>query len=149
MAASQRVGTLTGSAVIVEDDSGFGAITLTPASSADDDSCPWGSFESRVLDAQQMVSWESVSWEASVESANDSIEISVRGGDSIDPDTTWSDWQVVAGSGDPIDLESRYVQYRVVLRADTGPPSTPVFNAISLKHNAGFPETIHEGPHED
>ena len=140
MAASQRVGELSGDATIVEDANGLGRITLAA------DGSGTGSFVSRTLDARQMVTWDSVSWEANVP-AGASLTISVRGGDSETPDASWSDWQTVDRSGDHIELSSRFVQYRVELQGSSESAQQPELHSVSITHSAGLPASI--GEHED
>ena len=114
MAASQRVGELSGGATIVEDATGLGRITLAS------DGPPTGSFVSRVLDARQMVTWDAVSWEANVP-AGTSLTISVRSGDSEVPGASWSDWQTVDRSGGHVE---HVVAVRAVPRRAEAEPGT-------------------------
>jgi hypothetical protein len=139
MAASQRVGELSGGATIVEDVTGLGRITLASNGSRT------GSFVSRVLDARRMVTWDAVSWEANVP-AGSSLTISVRGGDSEAPGASWSDWQTVDRSGGHVDMSSRFVQYRVELKA--GPAAAlPELYSVSITHSSGLPPTHGEQAH--
>src|SRR5262249_17376776 len=92
-----------------------------------------GSFVSRVLDAQQMVTWDRLSYRADIP-AGTSLQISVRTGSTRTPDATWSAWTAV-GQGGRVDASSRYIQYRVDL-STAAPGSTPVLHGVGITNNA-------------
>ena len=74
-----------------------------------------GTFLSRVHDAGAPVSWAALSWTANVP-AGTSLVLSARAGDDPDPGhASWTAFQSVAASGDPLGLCARYVQYRAEL----------------------------------
>ncbi|GAA0485334.1 hypothetical protein Ade02nite_08800 [Paractinoplanes deccanensis] len=81
-----------------------------------------GSMVSRVLDAGQMVTWDRLSYQATVP-AGASVRVWVRTGSTSAPGAGWTAWKQV-GQGDRVVGGSRYAQYRVELtrgRAGTSP----------------------------
>ena len=95
-------------------------------------------YVSRVLDAQQMVTWDRMVYEADVPQGT-SLKVSVRTGSRRTPDATWSAWQPLSGSGARVVGEGRYLQYRVEL-ATSAPTRTPVLEAIGFTHNGSLPD---------
>ena len=94
-----------------------------------------GSRVSRVMDAQQMVTWDRLTYQADIP-AGATVKISVRIGSTSTPDATWSAWTPVAANGRVVG-SSRYLQYRVEL-SSTVPSSTPVLKDIAIT-NSGTP----------
>jgi hypothetical protein len=92
-----------------------------------------GSRVSRVMDAQQMVTWDRLTYQADIP-AGAAVKISVRLGSTSTPDATWSAWTPVAANGRVVG-SSRYLQYRVDL-SSTVPSSTPVLRDIAITNNA-------------
>jgi hypothetical protein len=119
----------------------FGAITLTPRANT-------GRFTSHVMDAQAMVTWDRGFWYGSVP-AGAAVEISVRTGGTLKPDSTWSKWAPLDASGNRVIGDSRYIQYRVELTRLQG-GRAPVLTAIGFTHNGDLPGSIGEvsGTHE-
>ena len=147
MVASQRVGEAQRGAMVVDLGEGLGAVTMQRDAAAD------GSFESRILDARQQVRWTAVDWEADVPE-NAKMVIRVRGGQSVEIDDSWGDWSLVEQSGDALDIESRYVQYRVEFQTGPGALALPRLTSISFSHDAGFAVVDgefhhHHDDHED
>jgi hypothetical protein len=139
MAASLQVGRVDGTATLVEDDAGLGTVTLGEGSA--------GAFVSRVLDATQQVTWDRATWQADVP-AGSALAVSVRGGDARVPDGSWTPWQPLDEPGARVELASRYVQYRVELRAnDAG--ERPALRAVSITHSAPAPTPLGEVPYDD
>jgi hypothetical protein len=91
-----------------------------------------GSQVSRVLDAQQMVTWDRLRYRADVP-AGSSLRISVRMGSTPTPDATWSAWTPV-DQGGRVAGSSRYLQYRVEM-GTTAAGRTPVLRDIGVTHN--------------
>jgi hypothetical protein len=118
----------------------FGAITLSSGRSS-------GTFTSRAMDAQAMVTWDRGYWYGSVP-AGASVKVSVRTGSSATPNSTWSTWAPLGASGGRVVGDSRYVQYRVELTRLPG-GRAPVLTALGFTHNGQLPRSISEfgGPH--
>ncbi len=91
-----------------------------------------GSQVSRVLDAQQMVSWDRLTYRADVP-VGSSLRISVRTGSTPTPDSTWTSWTSV-GQGGRVIADSRYIQYRLDM-STTVSGSTPVLRGIGITNN--------------
>ena len=87
-----------------------------------------GTFDSRVFDAVSPVDWKSIQWAAQTPAAA-SLAISVRTGGSPVPDGNWTAF-VPVGAG-PLDLSSRYIQYRAEMTS-SDPDSTPVLEDIII-----------------
>jgi hypothetical protein len=105
---------------------------LTPYASA-------GTFLSRIFDAGQSVAWSSASW-ASVTPSGTSLALSVRMGNTPTPDSTWSDFVPLAGSGAAVGGASRYLQYQANLGTNN-PGQTPILQAVTLTYTTG-PSTV-------
>jgi len=116
----------------------FGAITLSSRANS-------GTFTSRAMDAQAMVTWDRGFWYGSVP-AGATVKISVRTGSTATPDASWSRWAPLDASGDRVVGDSRYVQYRVELTRLPG-GQAPVLSAIGFTHNGQLPEHISEVGH--
>ncbi len=92
-----------------------------------------GSQVSRVLDADQMVDWDRLTYQASVP-AGATLRLYVRTGSTTKPDGTWSGWTSVAQNARVV-AHSRYLQYRVVLtRGYNG--ATPILSGVSITSDA-------------
>jgi hypothetical protein len=113
--ASQRSGTATGTTV------GDDGVKLAGTARS-------GSLVSRVLDAGQLVSWDRLSYQASVP-AGTSVRIYVRTGSTSTPGAGWSGWTAV-GQGGRVVGGSRYAQYRVELTRGSG--ASPVLSGIGI-----------------
>ncbi|MEU4562397.1 DUF4082 domain-containing protein [Actinoplanes sp. NPDC023936] len=72
-----------------------------------------GTQVSRVLDAGQMVTWDRLSYQASVPPGA-TVRLSVRTGSTSTPGAGWSGWSEVSQGG-RVEGGSRYVQYRAEL----------------------------------
>ena len=70
-----------------------------------------GHFHSRVFDAGPGANWGGLSWNADT-TADTGVALSVRTGNTPNPDGTWTSFTPIAASGDDIPGSSRYVQYR-------------------------------------
>ncbi|MEV6492488.1 DUF4082 domain-containing protein [Actinoplanes sp. NPDC051633] len=113
---------------------GADGVTLTPGATS-------GAFESRLLDAQQMVTWDKLSYQATVP-AGTSMKVYVRTGSTTTPDATWTAWKAV-GNGGSVGTGSRYVQYRVELTGSSA-GSSPVFTGAAITSNGKPLEDHHE-----
>ncbi|GAA4443283.1 DUF4082 domain-containing protein [Phytohabitans houttuyneae] len=107
---------------------GLGALALAPGNRS-------GSRVSRVLDAGQMVTWDRLTYGATVP-IGCSVRISVRTGSTSTPDASWSAWTPVAQGG-RIKSNSRYIQYRVDLTT-VRPGRTPTLHHIGITNNAPY-----------
>ncbi|MFL6127503.1 MAG: DUF4082 domain-containing protein [Mycobacteriales bacterium] len=94
-----------------------------------------GTFTSRVLDAQQMVTWGRARWQAEVP-AGTSVTVGVRTGSTASPDASWTGWRPVGQDG-VVGGSSRYLQYQLVLTGRAG-AATPVVSSVSVT-NSGHP----------
>jgi hypothetical protein len=107
-----------------------------------------GTFQSRVFDAGQTVTWSTLSWTATTP-AGTGLTVSVRMGNTPTPDGTWTNFAPLAGSGATIGGTSRYLQYQVSLTT-TAPGQTPVFQdailTFSLSSNTSAPVIVGESP---
>jgi hypothetical protein len=101
-----------------------------------------GTQVSRILDAQQMVTWDRLTYRADIP-LGCALRISIRTGSTATPDASWSDWTPVAQGG-RVDATSRYIQYRVDI-STTRPDRTPVLHDIGITNNANPAEPISEG----
>jgi hypothetical protein len=98
-------------------------VRLTPYTSA-------GQFLSRVFDAQTSAIWKSIQWSAKTP-AGTTLNISVRGGETANPDDgLWTPFTPVAAPG-ALDLASRYIQYKVEMTT-ADPSRTPSLEDIIL-----------------
>ena len=117
---------------------GDGALQLAPSQST-------GTYVSRVLDVQQMVSWKQALWDADVPSGT-TLTIQVRTGSTSTPDSTWTPWIDAAGIGAALPAsvkDSRYLQYRLSLTGSSG--ATPVVRAIGFTSTGQPPKYPTEG----
>ena len=94
-----------------------------------------GSVLSEVFDAKLIAKWGALSWRAEVANGS-SLSIALRGGNTSEPDATWSDWS--AEMTDPVNATfagttCRFAQYRVTLKSDDGKTS-PILYAVSLRY---------------
>ena len=100
-----------------------------------------GSQVSRVLDAQQMVTWDRLIYRADVPRGT-SLRISVRTGNTATPDRSWTGW-VTVDQGGRVDASSRYIQYRVEM-STTAVGSTPVVSGIGITDNGHLATPVTE-----
>jgi hypothetical protein len=131
--AGFRTGT-AGSGVVISQD-GLGGVTLAAGVSK-------GQFTSRVLDSQQMVTWDRLQYTADMPSGTQ-LQISVRAGSTPTPDATWTTWTSVSQGG-RVNASSRYIQYRLNLVAASN-GAVPVLHAVGITHNGTLPAPGHEG----
>jgi hypothetical protein len=132
----------SGKVALVAEDRGVGNGDLLVASARVSGSRTSGTYTSAVLDAGQRVTWDRATWLASTPSGA-AVEVQVRTGSRAVPDASWSAWTTLSGSGAVLASavpDSRYLQYRVVLRA-ADPGRAPVLRSIGFSHNGVAPAT--------
>ena len=93
-----------------------------------------GEFESRVFDANALVDWKAIQWQANVP-AGTSLQISVRTGNTAVPDGSWSAWMPVAGPG-ALSLNSQFIQYRADMSSTLPNVSPELQDVIITTGNA-------------
>jgi hypothetical protein len=71
-----------------------------------------GTFTSRVLDAQAAVTWDGLSWDATVPTGT-TLVVTVRTGNTPTPGAGWSTFKTIAASGGAIGTTARYLQYQL------------------------------------
>ncbi len=103
-----------------------------------------GSYESRVLDARSFATWGRASWHVETPKET-SISLSVRCGNTEEPDRTWTDWRGAPFTSDGALLDcpaSRFLQWRALMK--TGEPSrTPSLREVSVTYlQANLPPEI-------
>jgi uncharacterized repeat protein (TIGR02543 family) len=92
-------------------------------------------FQSRVVDAGQAVSWNWLSWTRDSPTTGTALAMSARSGNTAVPDATWTGWTTVSSPGSMNAGIGRYAQYRAVLSAsDTS--RTPVLEDVTLSSSA-------------
>ena len=93
-----------------------------------------GSFESEVRDAGSIASWGQISWSAEAPPGT-SLEMLTRSGNSLRPDSTWSEWSQPYRQAEGEKISSppaRYVQWKAVFRAAAD--SAPVLSEVTLAY---------------
>jgi hypothetical protein len=141
VAAEFRAGRPGGATAIRPDSDGVVLVVGGPGAT--------GAFVSRVLDAQEAVTWDRITWTAGVPTGA-TLRLLVRSGGTRQPDGSWTEWQSVARSGTSLvslSRHSRYLQYRVELTASpTG--ASPVLDAVNVTHSGtdllGHDEAAHK-----
>lgn len=96
-----------------------------------------GTIESHVFDARVFSLWGSLRWVLEPPRAG-GVSMSVRSGNTEDPDATWSEWTVSAAAGDPSEgapvaaPPGRFVQWRASFaRVTSG--AQPVLSEVELR----------------
>jgi hypothetical protein len=82
-------------------------------------------FTSRVFDAAATATWTTASWTADLP-AGTSLVVSVRTGNTANPDGTWTAFTTVPVSGGALNLTGRYAQYRLQLSTSAAGQSPAV-----------------------
>jgi len=96
---------------------------------------PSGTVLSEALDAKLISKWGSLRWQAAAPSGT-SVTVSVRSGNTPEPDETWSNWsaeQTDAAQATIPAPTARFLQYRVTLASDN-PQLTPVLHSLALRY---------------
>ncbi|MDQ2899255.1 MAG: hypothetical protein M3Y07_05570 [Acidobacteriota bacterium] len=89
-----------------------------------------GTYESPVFDAQNIARWGRLSWRGS--SGGGTIALHTRSGNSLRPDSTWSDWSapLSTAAGGQIDSpNARYIQWKSDLAG-----GQPVIESVSVAY---------------
>jgi len=89
---------------------------------------PQGTFTSRVFDAGETTRWTTPAWNGE-EPAGTRVEVTVRTGETAEPDATWTPFAALPASGSTV--LSRYLQYRLELHT-TDPAATPVVREVRV-----------------
>ena len=97
------------------------------------------SFESRVFDASESVSWGGFSW-SSDEPAGTAIGMQVRTGDTPTPDGSWTAYGVVTNGGG-VGQSSQYLQYRADFTS-SDPDATATLEDVSVQCDDSAPPVI-------
>jgi len=106
---------------------GIGTATCTPNYAIA------GTLISSVFNAGSQAQWGNVTWNETVP-AGCGVTVSVRSGNVLVPDGSWSGWTAVANGGAVPGGPTRYIQYKVDM---TGPGTvTPEVSDISIDLNA-------------
>ena len=104
-----------------------------------------GTYLSRLLDIDQMVTWKRAVLDADVP-AGTSLTVQVRTGSTSTPDNSWTPWTDIDASGAALPdgvKASRYLQYRLRLTGSAG--ATPVVRAIGFTSTGVVPDHPTEG----
>jgi len=88
-----------------------------------------GTYESPVRDTEAISTWGKVTWKSD---ASQQIQMFTRSGNTGSPDKTWSDWSRVDGDGATNSPKARFIQWRAVLRADSG--RSPSLNSVTVPY---------------
>ena len=99
----------------------------------DDKFAAKGTITSEVLDAKIISTWGTMNWKA-ITPPGSSAGVSVRSGNTSEPDETWSAWSAEQTNMDgakSLAPTARYLQYRVTLTTKD-PTVTPEFRHLAL-----------------
>jgi len=103
-----------------------------------------GTYESRVLDARSFATWGRASWRNEAPKGT-SILLSVRCGNTEEPDRTWSDWRGAPFTTDGALLNcpaSRFLQWRTEMKTDDARVS-PSLREVAITYlQANLPPEI-------
>jgi hypothetical protein len=88
-----------------------------------------GTYESRVRDTEAISAWGKVVMKSETPQL---VQLFTRSGNTGSPDKTWSDWSRVDGDGSTDSPKARFVQWRAVLRSDSG--RSPSLNSVTVSY---------------
>jgi hypothetical protein len=88
-----------------------------------------GTYESSVRDTEAISTWGRLSWKSETPQL---IQMFTRSGNTGSPDKTWSDWSRVDGDGGANSPKARFIQWRAVLRSDSG--RSPSLNSVIVPY---------------
>jgi hypothetical protein len=88
-----------------------------------------GTYESSVRDTEAISTWGKATLKSDTPQQ---IQLSTRSGNTGSPDKTWSDWARVDGDGAISSPKARFIQWRAVLRADSG--RSPSLNSVTVPY---------------
>ena len=91
-----------------------------------------GEYLSPVLDAKTVSSWGRVSWQGQVP-AGTSLQLQTRSGNSVEPNSTWSDWSppYQKNAEQVLSPKARFVQFKLLFKSQSGKAS-PTATATEL-----------------
>ena len=92
-----------------------------------------GTIESRVYDAHSFSLWGKLRWVLD-RGSDGALLMTVRTGNTEEPDSTWSDWIAVSGPADGAVVlapQARFVQWRARLKR--GPKGGPALSEVELR----------------
>src|SRR4051812_12786422 len=93
-----------------------------------------GTYESDIRDAGTVATWGAIRWHASGKPGE--VEVFTRSGNTATPDETWSQWSraYTVENGEKITSpNSRYLQWRAVLKAVTG-STGPILTSVTAAY---------------
>ena len=102
-------------------------LRLSPYSSS-------ATFTSGVFGAGSSVTWSSIDWTSDLPSGT-SVTVSIRYGKSPNPNGSWSSFQTVPESGGSLNVQGRYIQYRLVLTTSDS-LVTPSVSQVTVRYLA-------------
>jgi hypothetical protein len=88
-----------------------------------------GTYESSVHDTEAISTWGKVGVKSETPQL---IQISTRTGNTGTPDKTWSDWVRADGDGGTNSPKARFIQWKAVLRSDSG--RAPSLTSLTLPY---------------
>ena len=88
-----------------------------------------GMYESSVRDTEAISTWGKVTFKSDTPQL---VQISTRSGNTGSPDKTWSDWSRVDGDGSTNSPKARFIQWRSVLRSDSG--RSPSLTSVTIPY---------------
>jgi hypothetical protein len=98
-------------------------------------------YVSSVFDGASITNWHTVTWDDSTPGGS-TVELAVRTGTTVAPDSTWSGWYAVAnGDSVPDSLNSRYVQYRATLKYQN-PASLPMLFEVRIDYGVSLTQDV-------
>lgn len=86
-----------------------------------------GTYESSVRDTEAISTWGKIALKTETPQL---IQISTRSGNTGTADKTWSEWSRIEGDGGINSPKARFVQWRAVLRSDSG--RTPSLTSVTV-----------------
>src|SRR5207302_10916735 len=89
-----------------------------------------GTFTSRIFDGGAALTWTTLSYTANTP-AGTSVALAVRMGPTATPDSTWTDWVPLSGSGATIGASARYIQYEAILASNSS-SVTPDLDSVTI-----------------
>jgi hypothetical protein len=91
-----------------------------------------GTYTSAVHDAGAAISSATAAWLANVPQGT-TMRIEISSGNTPQPDSSWSAFAAMPGSGIPIAVSGRYLQFRAVMTTSLG-AVTPVLNEVVVTY---------------
>jgi hypothetical protein len=90
-----------------------------------------GTYLSRIFDASAVVTWDALTWDATVPTGT-TLTVRVRSGNTATPGTSWTGWQTVSASGGALGVTGRYLQYQLTMTSTGTRYTTPAWRSASL-----------------